>query len=239
MWPVGQRLPQPPQLRSSTWVSEQMEPTTAAAVPVSRATPPSGSRSTSQRAYIGPHSTEHAPSEHTRPAAHARPQAPQWPRSVWTLTQFCPQRSWPVGQAPRQRPLTHIWSLAQAKPQVPQLAGSALRSRQVPRQAERGASQTSLPRSVVLASVCGTKRVSVGPQPCASAKRTSAAKGATARDDDRVGMEGSIVRWAFMGWARSGRCCWPRGRTRTRCPRGSPRWRPSRHRFRRPRWRAR
>lgn len=144
-WPTAQRLPQAPQLRSSLAVSVHVRPEAA---PPSMLTPASPA-TTSQRAYIGPHSWVHAPSEQTRPAAQERSHEPQLVRSVLRLTQRWPQRVWPVGQAPRQRPLTHIWSPAQAKPQVPQFIGSDPRSRQVLRHGESGASQVRPPMSVV------------------------------------------------------------------------------------------
>lgn len=115
-------------------------------------------------------------------------------RSVLRLTQRCPQRVCPVGQAPRQRPLTHIWSPAQEKPQVPQFIGSDPRSRHMLRQGESGASQVRPPMSVVgPASGCGVKRVSVSLHPCAAARRSSVASARGTNEDSLVRMGVFIV----------------------------------------------
>ena len=68
------------------------------------------------------HAVTHAPLEHTWPAPHAVPQAPQLAASSLRRTQVLPQRVVPEGQL--HVPLLQVPPLPHTLPQAPQLLGS-------------------------------------------------------------------------------------------------------------------
>ena len=68
--------------------------------------------------------TAHVPAEHTSPAGHAVPQAPQLPLSVWVLVQTPPQRVSPVWQLGEHVPPEQTWPAGQALPHAPQFWSS-------------------------------------------------------------------------------------------------------------------
>jgi hypothetical protein len=68
------------------------------------------------------------------PAAHVRPQAPQFSVLVFRSTHvmLAPHAVWPAGQSIRHVPVTQLWPIGQARPQPPQLAASLCRFTQRP-----------------------------------------------------------------------------------------------------------
>jgi hypothetical protein len=72
------------------------------------------------------------PAEQSCPLAHARPQAPQFARSVSRSRQTPVQLVRPAPQETWQVPAEHTCPLAQTRPQAPQWLLSVLRSRQTP-----------------------------------------------------------------------------------------------------------
>jgi hypothetical protein len=130
IWPEGQALPQAPQWARSTLTSAH----TASRPP---STPPGSPDAHSARP--GPHSLWHCPSEHSRPAGQALPQAPQCCRSVRRVTQAPLQTCCPVGQENAQRPSVQTWSAGQALPQAPQCSRWLWVSTQRPPHATSGA----------------------------------------------------------------------------------------------------
>ena len=104
-----------------------------------------------------PHVAVHTPSEHTWPAAHARPHAPQFARSVPVFvshpsTDVALQSAWPSWhRATSQLPATHVavaFATAQLRPHAPQFASALVVSvshplSARPSQSPRPASQRS------------------------------------------------------------------------------------------------
>jgi hypothetical protein len=113
MRPLGQTLPQPPQLLRSVIGSAQYA--LAAGAGVARAP---GARM--QVCRLDAQVLAQRPLEHTCPAGHTLPQAPQCSRSVAVLTQTLLLQSVCVpGQLCMHAPLTHTCPAAQALPQAP------------------------------------------------------------------------------------------------------------------------
>jgi hypothetical protein len=54
-----------------------------------------------------PHDTAHVPAEHTCPAGHARPHAPQLALSVWVSRQVLAQLERPAPHDTAQAPIEH------------------------------------------------------------------------------------------------------------------------------------
>ena len=105
-----------PQLPRSLAVSTQAEP---------------------QRVWPSGHAEgEHAPSVQRSPAAHARPQPPQWAGATLVSTQAPPQSVWPEAHeaAAWQDPAAQVWAAVHAVSQEPQWAGSLAVSTQAPPQ---------------------------------------------------------------------------------------------------------
>ncbi len=113
--PVGQTLPQRPQLRGSMF--RMVHPTEP--VPVG------------QQVLPAAHAQVHAPALQMRPVRQVVPHAPQLRGSLRVSTHAPPQRVWPVGQIARHVPVVHDWPVGHALPQRPQLRGSLRVSVQV------------------------------------------------------------------------------------------------------------
>jgi len=117
-WPVGQALPQRPQLLRSEKGSAQVEPQST---PIG--TPPIEQRQT--------------PRVQVEPVGQTLPQAPQLVPLVSTSVHVAPQRTPARGSAPiaqRQRPSVQVEPVGQALPQAPQLLLSLVSETQVPEQ---------------------------------------------------------------------------------------------------------
>jgi hypothetical protein len=101
VWPLGQAMPQAPQLLGLVDVLTQAEPHT-----------------------VEPVGQLHCPDVHMPPDLQATPQAPQLLGSLVVLTHvplqlICPPEHWEI-----HVPDEHVWPLGHAVPQAPQLFGS-------------------------------------------------------------------------------------------------------------------
>jgi hypothetical protein len=110
-----QALPQAPQFAGSTAVLAQNDP-------------PAMEHETSGAAQV----VEHAPREHTWPAGHCAPQAPQLALSLWRLTQLVAHWVSPAPQEMAHAPAAQAVPGAQALPQAPQWALLVRRSTHAP-----------------------------------------------------------------------------------------------------------
>jgi hypothetical protein len=109
--PSEHACPHPPQLKNSVRMSTQFAP----------------------HAWSGPQFARHEPSEQTCPAGHTVPQAPQLVESLAMFAGRPPQSLMsPDAVNATQAPLTHVWSLGQTLPTLPQFKLSAAYETQAP-----------------------------------------------------------------------------------------------------------
>jgi len=78
------------------------------------------------------HDKAHEPFEHTSPAAHDVPQAPQLSTSLFVSIQVPEQSVCPDGQSSTQTPSAHIWCALHVLLQAPQCAAFEVNSTQAP-----------------------------------------------------------------------------------------------------------